>query len=92
MMWDMLEVEDGVQWSSNGSYYDGYIKEIHNDHLVVRQLSVNNEHEVATISIPNSSFDTIGLEIWYEGRGCDNSAIGMSGYYESYTKWIKEAA
>ncbi len=30
-------------------------------------------------------FDEIKLELWMDGRGCDNSAIGVSGCYEPYT-------
>ena len=31
-------------------------------------------------------------EIWMDGRGCDNSAIGVSGCYEPYTMLMTEVA
>jgi hypothetical protein len=98
-MWDeWLEEYEQVQWKQNGDYYNGYLKEIHDDHLVVKVTSINHEYDwnlkqkYPKVLIPSTSYDNIELEMWTDGRGCDNSAIGTSGHYESYTTYLKVAA
>tara|TARA_B110000438_G_C15706211_1_gene603300 strand:+ start:295 stop:603 length:309 start_codon:yes stop_codon:yes gene_type:complete len=102
-MWDeWLEEYEQVQWKQNGltgvDYYNGYIKMIGNIGLTVKITSINyvndwnSKKKHPVVYIPYTEYDKIELEIWTDGRGCDNSAIGVSGNYESYKYYLKEAA
>ncbi len=105
-MWsEWLEEYEQVQWKQNGDYYMGYIKSLEDKHpvtgdsgLTVKVTSINHEYDwnlkqkYPMVYIPCTAYDKIELEMWTDGRGCDNSAIGTSGCYESYTTYLKEAA
>ncbi len=91
---DYIELDfDTCQFKYQGFYYTAIIKEIHADHLVVRPISRTNWkdiHETGSdllidkMHLPMKSFSEIELEIWMDGRGCDNSAIGVSGCHEPF--------
>tara|TARA_R110000824_G_scaffold394268_1_gene593927 strand:- start:25 stop:339 length:315 start_codon:yes stop_codon:yes gene_type:complete len=101
---DYIEVGfDLCQFKINGYDYSAIIKEVNEDHLVVAPIQRTNWKDIHETSLstkfdklhlPRTSFDNIKLEIWMDGRGCDNSAIGISGCYEPYTRFLtkKEAA
>ena len=105
-MWDeWLEEYEQVKWKQNGDYYNGYIKSLDDKHpvtgdsgLTVKVTSINYENDWNSkkkhpiVYIPCTAYDNIELEMWTDGRGCDNSAIGVSGNYESYKYYLKEAA
>jgi hypothetical protein len=92
---DYIEVNmDTCKFQKDGFDYTAIVKEVGNDHLVVKPISRTNYKDIyennldttfQIINLHENSFDDIKLEIWMDGRGCDNSAIGISGCYEPYT-------
>lgn len=62
----------------------GYISELREDRIIVRHYN-NGEYESEAI-LGKSIFDEFQLEIFDENRGCDNSAIGLSGCYEPWRR------
>jgi|SaaInlV_125m_DNA_1040241.scaffolds.fasta_scaffold226293_2 hypothetical protein len=90
---DYIEVGlDTCQFTDNELTVTAIIKAVSANSLTVKPISrmgknvyeSNLDTTFKEMFLPRSSFDKIGLEIWSDGRGCDNSAIGCSGYYESY--------
>ena len=90
-----IEVDmDTCKFKIHSVEYTAIVKEVHNDHLVVKPISRTNYKDIYEtnmdttfdpIFLPVNSFANIELELWMDGRGCDNSAIGVQGYYDSYT-------
>jgi hypothetical protein len=46
--------------------------------------------DVPMIKLTKDMFDKVGLELWDDARGCDNSAIGVAGHYEPWSDFIWE--
>ena len=94
MFGDYIELGwDSCKFKYEGLEYTAIIQEIHADHLIVKPISRTNWKEiheegsdllVDKMSLPRTSFDNIQLELWMDGRGCDNSAIGVSGWHEPF--------
>ena len=65
------------------------IKDFKEDSIVVKPLSVDFDYDgpYSEVTINLSEFDEIGLEIFDDARGCDNSAIGVQGCYEPWTNF-----
>ena len=90
MRQDMIEVMDSVEFKMDGSRYKAFIKELRKDGMTVKVIQKDfdsflyGDFEAFMMDINESDFDNLELEIWADGRGCDNSAIGCSGFYESY--------
>ena len=91
---DYIEVGyDTCKYTINGITTTAIIKEITHNYLSVKPLSKlgKNVHETnldtdfVGETFSSDCYDAIDLEIWMDGRGCDNSAIGVSGCYEPYT-------
>jgi hypothetical protein len=40
------------------------------------------------LTIIADDYDAFDLEFFEDGRGCDNSAIGIAGCYEPWTQWL----
>ena len=92
-----IEVDmDTCKFKIHSVEYTAIVKEVHNDHLVVKPISRTNYKDIyetnldttfvaQTFSSSQCHDANIDLEIWMDGRGCDNSAIGVSGCYEPYT-------
>jgi len=85
---------DDCKFIINGYEYTAIIKEVTDTHLVVKPVQKTNwkdtferspqwKHE--EISLPAKSYKKFDLQFWIDGRGCDNSAIGCHGCWESYT-------
>ena len=90
---DYIEVGlDTCQFTDNELRYTAIVYKVSDDSLTVKPISRmgktvyenNLDTKFEEMVLPRSSFDKIDLEIWADGRGCDNSAIGCSGWYESY--------
>ena len=62
----------------------GYISELREDRIIVRHYN-NGEYE-SEARLPKNLFDEFQLEIFDDNRGCDNSAIGLSGCYEPWRR------
>lgn len=86
--------EDTCKYKKDGLTYTAIIKEVTPHHLSVKPISAvnfesgvyltNMDTEFLGASFASDCYDHIELEIWMDGRGCDNSAIGVSGCYEPW--------
>ena len=85
---DMIEVMDSITFRKDGSFFRAFIKELRKDGMTVKVIekdferSLWGDFEPFMMDIVESQFDDLQLEIWADGRGCDNSAIGVQGCHE----------
>ncbi len=81
-----VRIGDAVEYRIPGSneLSRGYISELREDRIVVRHYN-NGEYE-SEARLGKSIFDEFQLEIFDENRGCDDSAIGLSGCYEPWRR------
>jgi hypothetical protein len=83
---------DTCKYTVDGITTTAIIEEITPKFITVKPISRmgNNVYEsnLDRTFIPqtfwHNNYDEIQLEIWMDGRGCDNSAIGVQGWYESH--------
>ena len=83
---------DGAEFVLDGKRYHGSIVKLSEEGIMFRPWTIDEERANAddfsenypVMFIRISDFDNINLEIWDEHRGCDDSAIGLSGYF---TEW-----
>jgi len=83
------------QFIKDGKRYVGMIKEFGENHISVKPMSIDYESAIFMENVPmvkltKEMFDKVNLELWDDARGCDNSAIGVSGCYEPWTNFIWE--
>ena len=80
---DLVGQDDGIKFTTSGKTFEGYVKEINDTDIVVRAYNndINKEVKYDTYVLPYVTFKGINIEWFFEGQGCDNSAIGMSGYW-----------
>ena len=80
---DLVGQDDGIKFTTSGKTFEGYVKEINDTDIVVRAYNndINKEVKYDTDILPYVTFKGINIEWFFEGQGCDNSAIGMSGYW-----------
>ena len=80
---DLVGQDDGIKFTTSGMTFEGYVKEINDTDIVVRAYNndINKEVKYDTYVLPYVTFKGINIEWFFEGQGCDNSAIGMSGYW-----------
>ena len=90
-------IEEGLdtcKFVKDGMEYTAIIKKVSDNSLLVKPIQKTNWKDVFQNNLQNTfehmilhikEFDEIKLELWMDGRGCDNSAIGVSGCYEPYT-------
>lgn len=84
---------DTCKYTIDGITTTAIIKEITPNYLSVKPISklgkyvheTNLDTDFVGETFSSDCYDAIDLEIWMDGRGCDNSAIGVSGCYEPYT-------
>mgnify|MGYP000855152100 FL=1 len=87
---------DTCKYTVDGITTTAIIKEVTDGYLSVKPISKMGKNVYETnldITFEGETFssdcyDAIDLEIWMDGRGCDNSAIGVSGCYEPYTRLV----
>lgn len=81
-----VRIGDAVEYKIPGSsdYNRGYISELREDGIKVR-FYTNGEYKTEA-NLPKDLFDEFKLEIFDDNRGCDNSAIGLSGCYEPWQR------
>ena len=94
---DMIETGDTVLYKNEqGQRVQAFIKKLSKDHMLVRPSTIDFEYaggdvfsdeRYPEVKLTENMFDDISLEIWSDGRGCDNSAIGVSGCHEPW-KWV----
>ena len=91
---------DTCKYTIDGITTTAIIKEVTPNYLSVKPISrlvknvfeTNLSTDFVGQTFSSDCYDAIDLEIWMDGRGCDNSAIGVSGCYEPYTMLITEVA
>ena len=91
---------DTCKYTIDGITTTAIIKEITPNYLSVKPISrmgkgvyeSNLDTTFVGQTFSSDCYDAIDLEIWMDGRGCDNSAIGVSGCYEPYTMLMTEVA
>ena len=91
---------DTCKYTIDGITTTAIIKEVTPHHIAVKPISrlgknvfeTNLSTDFVGQTFSSDCYDAIDLEIWMDGRGCDNSAIGVSGCYEPYTMLMTEAA
>ena len=90
-------IEEGLdtcKYVKDGMEYTAIVEKVNNECLLVKPIQMTNWKDVFKNNLQNTfekmtlnykDFEDIKLELWIDGRGCDNSAIGVQGYYDSYT-------
>lgn len=89
------DVFEQCQFIKDGKRYICMIKEFSENHIDVKPMSIDYESaifmkDVPMIKLTKDMFDKVGLELWDDARGCDNSAIGVAGNYEPWSDFIWE--
>ena len=87
---------DTCKYTVDGITTTAIIKEVTDGYLSVKPISKMGKNVYETNldttfvgeTFSSDCYDAINLEIWMDGRGCDNSAIGVSGCYEPYTRLV----
>ena len=84
------DVFEQCQFIKDCKRYICMIKDFGEDHIDVKPMSIDYESaifmkDVPMIKLTKDMFDKVGLELWDDARGCDNSAIGVSGCYEPWS-------
>jgi hypothetical protein len=82
---------DSVKFVQSGITYEGVItKVVNNDFPFIegKFYEVDNLHQRVddlrfNATVYAKDFEGLKMEWWFEGQGCDNSAIGVAGYWES---------
>ena len=83
-----LSEHDFIRYNKSGKIYEGYItKVVNNDFLLNAELrkqmtSVKEWVHFFNGIIYAESFKGLEVEWWFDGQGCDNSAIGVAGAWE----------
>ena len=89
--WSVREF-DGAEFKLDGKRYHGMISKLSEEGIMFRPFTINEERangedwaeQYPLMFVRLTDFDNVELEIWDEYRGCDDSAIGLSG---SFTQW-----
>ncbi len=86
---DFLSEHDFIRYKQSGKIYEGYItKVVNNDFPFIEcRVQETNDFSERMGSFFNGiiyakSFKGLEVEWWFDGQGCDNSAIGVSGSWE----------
>lgn len=87
---DYLSEYDFIRYKQSGRQYEGHItKVVNNDFPFIegKFYEVDKYGKRVDIKPFNGiiyaqSFKGLDVEWWFEGQGCDNSAIGCSGSWE----------
>lgn len=88
---DYLSKYDLVRFKQSGKYYRGHITNVvNNDFPFIEGKFYEIDHQGIRIDVKPfkgiiyaKSFDGLDAEWFFEGQGCDNSAIGCSGSWEA---------
>jgi len=89
---EIVQEFDGIKFSNSGTTFEGYVKEVNDTDIHVRAYNNNllsNEIDYSTYILPYEVFKGINIQWFFEGQGCDNSAIGMSGYWVNDLQGVK---
>jgi hypothetical protein len=85
-----------IRYEQSGKMYDGYIKVVNEDFIEARVCELDKydckDGAWFDAIIYAQSFKGLKMQWWFEGQGCDNSAIGISGSWEDISNIVEEAA
>ena len=87
---DYLSEYDFIKYKQSGKIYEGFIsKVVNNDFPFIegRFFEIDDfgqrvDKKSFNAIIYAQSFKGLQMEWWFDGQGCDNSAIGVSGAWE----------
>jgi len=86
---DFLSEFDSIRYKQSGKIYEGYITKVVNNDFPFIECRVQETNDFSERKgsffngiIYAQSFKGLNVEWWFEGQGCDNSAIGCSGSWE----------
>jgi hypothetical protein len=79
---------DLFRYKQNGKSYEGFVKKVGNDFIEGRFFETDQyslrKGDFFDTTILLESFEGLEMEWWFDGQGCDNSAIGVSGCWETF--------
>ena len=96
--WSVREF-DGAEFKLEGKRYHGMITKLSEEGIMFRPFTINEERanggdwaeQYPVMFVRLTDFDNVELEIWDEHRGCDDSAIGLSGNFVPWRNvWPEE--
>ena len=86
---------DAISYDHSGKTYDGYVTKVEDDYIEARvslqsmyRKNVHDEPVWNTVILYKQVFRGLNVQFWFDGQGCDNSAIGSSGYCESLAECV----
>ena len=87
---DFLSEFDLIRYKQSGKQYEGHITKVMNNDFPfiegkfyeVDKYGQRVDIKPFTGIIYAQSFEGLNVEWWFDGQGCDNSAIGVSGAWE----------
>lgn len=87
---DYLNELDSIRYEQSGKRYGGIITKVVNNHFPFIEgmfWEIDElDHKVDDIKFKGTiyaqSFKGLNAEWFFEGQGCDNSAIGVSGHWD----------
>ena len=77
-----------VKYTQSGKEWEGYITEAHDDHIIARVKQSGKDSIFQNVILYKQVMRGLNVEFWFKGQGCDNSAIGVSGAWESLADFI----
>ena len=80
---------DPAQFVLDGKHYHGMISKLSEEGIMFRPFDIDfdrpeGDEQYPLMFLRITDFDNVKLELWDEGRGGDNSAIGISGCFEDW--------
>jgi len=92
-----IEIGDEVRYVKDNEGRRGYVTDYGQDWIKVRPITIDGQYAGGKLYstekwdqefIGLSIFEKVELEVWSDHRGCDNSAIGIQGYFTPYTSVV----
>ena len=82
---------DLIKYDHSGKEWEGYVKEVNDNHIIARVYDTAESGNVSkfhTVILYKQTFRGLNLQFWFDGQGCDNSAIGISGHWDSLADFV----
>ena len=84
---EIMREYDQIRFTQNKLDYEGHVTEVHENFIKGKFFEKIGSHRVDDwfeSIIYLDDFKGLKLEWFFEGQGCDNSAIGVSGAWELF--------
>ena len=72
-----------IRYTHSGMTYEGFITAVSDNHIEARVMAEDINAKFHNVILYKQVFRGLNVEYWFNGQGCDNSAIGISGYWDS---------